>query len=138
VQFVAPTAGSGTLQFSDALNNALGINDVTPNTLPADNATATYTPIIYLSTYNGTTTTISFGTAIPQITVSDTSLNGAYTTCNFDVYGKQGSGSNLAWFTVGSSGAVTSSGVNIPAGTLGGGSTVDFQPGQQIIAISCH
>lgn len=138
MQFAAPTSGSGTLQFSDALNNALGVNDVTPNTLPADNATAGYTPIIYLSTYNGGTTTISFGTATPQITVADASLNGVYTTCNFDVYGKQGNGNGLSWFVPGPTGAVSASGVNIPAGTLGGGNSVDFQAGQQIIAVSCH
>jgi hypothetical protein len=138
VQFVAPSSGSGTLQFSDALNGALGVNDVTPNTLPADNATAGYTPIIYLSTYNGGTGAISFGTAVPQVTVSDTSLNGTYTTCNLDVYGQQGNGNTNSWFSVGTTGSVTASGVVVGPGTLGGGSTVDFKPGQVALAISCH
>ncbi len=138
VQFAAPTSGSGTLQFSDALNNG----DVSPNNLPPDSgtsgATAGYTGIIYLSTYNAGTGTISFGSAIPTITVADTSLMGTYTTCEFDVYGKQGNGTMPVWFSVGVSGTVTSNGVIVGPGTLGAGNSVDFQPGQQIIAVSCH
>ncbi len=126
------------MQFSDALNGAQSVIDVTPNSLPADNATAAYTPIIYLSVYNAGTTDIAFGTAIPQITLSDTSLTGTYTTCNFDVYGSQGNSNTPSWFFVGASGSVTGSGVNIPAGTLGGGNSVDFKAGQQVIAVSCH
>ncbi len=138
MQFAAPASGSATLQFSDALNGALGINDVTPNTLPVDNATSGYTPIVYLSTYNAGTSTVDFGTAIPSLTVADTSLNGTYTTCNFDVYGSQGQSNSPSWFTVGVTGSVNASGVVVGPGTLGGGNTVSFQPGQQIIAVSCH
>lgn len=137
MQFVAPTSGSGTLYFSDALNGAQGINDVTPSGLPVDNATTGYTPIVYLSVVNNGSNDINFGTAIPQITLSDSSLNGTYTTCEFDVYGKQ-SGSTFSWFTTGTTGTVSSSGVVVGPGTLGGGNTVDFKTGQQIIAISCH
>ncbi len=139
VTFAEPISGSGTLQFSDALNNALSVNDVTPDNLPVDNATANYTPIIYVSTYNAGTSTINFGANLPEIQLVDTSLSGVYTNSEFDVYGKQPNSNAPTWFTVGNTGSVSGSGVTVgPATLTGGNNMVDFQPGQQIIAVSCH
>jgi hypothetical protein len=131
-QFGPPNA-SGSLMFSDALNNG----DVTPNTLPADNATAGYTPLIYLSIYNGGTVDISFGTAFPQVQVTDSSGFGGATSCEFDVYSDNGNNS-VVWHSVGQTGAVSGTTVTIGPGTLPPGNTVDFQPGQQLTAIACQ
>ena len=131
--FVASIAGSGTIDYSDALNNG----DVTPNTLPVDTATAGYTPIIYLSADNIGSQDISFGTAVPTIQLGDTSL-GSYTTCNFDVYGSTGN-NTYSWFSVPNAGTPNGSGVTVGGGALTGSNTVDFKAGsQQIIAVSCH
>jgi hypothetical protein len=134
-QFIAPTSGSGKINFSDALNGAQSVTDVTPNTLPADNATSGYTPIIYVSADNTASNDIIFGTTVPTIQVSDTGL-GSYASCNLDVYGSQGNG--LMWFTVPNSGTPNGAGVTVGGGTLDAGNNVDFKGGhQQIIAISC-
>src|SRR5579872_36336 len=134
VQFAAPTSGSGTLAFSDAINSG---SDITPSGFVADNATAGFTPIVYISVVNSGSTTVSFGTALPSFQISDT--NGAFTSyasCHFDFYGSNG-GSTSSWLYTGQSGTRSSTTVNIPAGTLGGG-TVDFHANsQQIIAIAC-
>lgn len=135
--FVASTAGSGTVDYSDALNGAQSVIDVTPNTLPVDTATAGYTPIVYLSADNVGSQDISFGTAVPTLQLGDASL-GSYTTCNFDVYGSTGN-NTYSWFTVPNPGTPNGSGVTVGGGALTGSNTVDFKAGsQQIIAVSCH
>lgn len=134
--FVASTAGGGTIDYSDALNGAQSVSDVTPNTLPVDNANTGYTPIIYISAVNTGSQDITFGTTVPTVQLADTSL-GTFTTCNLDVYGSQGGG--LVWFNVPNAGTPNGSGVTVGGGNLGAGNTVDFKAGsQQIIAVSCH
>ncbi len=132
-QFAAPNI-TGSLVFSDALNNG----DVTPNTLPADSATAGFTPIIYLSFYNGSTSTVSFGRAFPQVNLTDVNGFGAGTVCEFDVYSGTGGNSGLVWHSVGQLGSISGTSVTIGPGTLPPGNTVDFQPGQQLTAVACH
>lgn len=136
--FVASTSGGGKVNFSDALNGAQSVSDVTPNTLTPDNATTNYTPIIYVSIVNTGSQAISFGTSVPTIQLADTSLT-SYTTCELDVYGSQGNGSTSSWFTVPNTGTPNASGVTVGGGALTGGNTVDFKAGnQQIVAVSCH
>jgi hypothetical protein len=132
-QFAAPNI-SGSLAFSDALNNG----DVTPNTLPADNATAGFTPIVYISIYNGSTATISFGTAFPHLSLTDLNGFGGATVCEFDVYSRNGVNSGLVWHSIGQFGTTSGTSVTIGPGTLQPGNSVDFQPGQQVTAVACH
>ncbi len=132
-QFAAPNI-SGSLAFSDALNNG----DVTPNTLPADNATAGFTPIVYLSIYNGSTATISFGTAFPHLSLTDLNGFGGATVCEFDVYSRNGGNSALLWHSIGQFGTTSGTTVTIGPGTLPPNNSVDFQPGQQVTAVACH
>jgi len=132
-QFAAPNI-SGSLAFSDALNNG----DVTPNTLPADNATAGFTPIVYLSIYNGSTATVSFGTAFPHLSLTDLNGFGGATVCEFDVYSSNGGNSGLVWHSIGQFGTTSGTSVTIGPGTLPPGNSVDFQPGQQVTAVACH
>jgi len=134
VQFVAPSSGSGTLNFSDALNNG----DVSPNTLPADAATAGYSPVVYLSVVNPGSTDISFGTNIPAFTVTNTAGFGSAATCSLDVYGKNGNSNTPGWFASGGTGSIAGNAVTIGPVQLPAGNTVDFKSGQQIVAISCH
>ncbi|TAM88825.1 hypothetical protein EPN42_08610 [bacterium] len=131
IQFGTDSAGSGTLNVSDALNNG---TDVTPSTLPQDTATAGTTPLIYVSVYNGSTTTVSFGSNSPKVTVTDSAGFGSATTCELDVYAKNG-GSSPTWNSIGASGAISGTTVTLNPVAISG--TVDFQPGQQIIAIAC-
>lgn len=131
IQFGADSAGNGTLSVSDALNNG---SDVTPNTLPQDTATAGATPLVYVSFYNASTTTVSFGSTTPKVTITDSAGFGSATTCELDVYAKNG-GSTITWNAIGASGAVSGTTVTINPAAISG--TVDFQPGQQIIAIAC-
>ncbi|TAM75664.1 hypothetical protein EPN44_07790 [bacterium] len=131
IQFGTDSAGSGTVNVSDALNNG---SDVTPNTLPQDTATAGATPLIYVSFYNASTTTVSFGSNTPQITVTDSAGFGLATTCELDVYSKNG-GSSFTWNATGASGAISGTTATINPAAISG--TVDFKPGQQIIAIAC-
>ncbi len=131
-QFGAATS-TGSLSLSDALNNG----DVTPNTLPADNATTGALPLIYVSFYNASTTTVGFGSQTPAITVTDTSGFGTATACELDVYVKNG-GSTLTWNAVATGGTISGTTATIPSVALSGGMTVDFQSGQQIVAVACH
>jgi len=128
--FSANTAGSGTIDVNLGFNNG----DVTP-AIPADNATAG-SALIYGSFYNGTTNDISFGTQTPKVVMTDTNgLGSSPTSCSLDVYANNGGG--LAWGSV-ATGTPSGNSVTIPATALGGSSTLDFQPGQQVIAVSCH
>ncbi len=125
---------NGTLAVSDALNNGA---DVTPATLPADNATTGAVPIIYVSFYNGSTTSIGFGSQTPAITVTDTAGFAPATTCELDVYSNNG-GSSTTWNSVAGGGTISGTTATIPPVALTGSMTVDFQSGQQIIAVACH
>lgn len=131
VQFAAATSGSGTLTVSDATNSG----DVTPSTLPADTATAGFTPLIYVSFYNGGSAAIGFGQSFPTITVTDSVGFGAETTCEFDSYSNGGLG--LSWSSSGQNGTISGTSVTIGPGTLPAGSSISFSPGQQIAAIAC-
>ena len=128
-QFGPASFGSGPLLFSDALNNG----DVSPNTLPADNAAAGFVPVIYLSVYNGGTSDINFGTTTPAITLTKSTGFGGATSCNFDIFNNPGTG--LQWSTflnaAISGNTVTFAAVSIP------GNSVDFFPGQQETAFAC-
>ncbi len=114
---------SGTLSFADALNNG----DITNHSLPADNATAGYTPVIYFSITNAGSQDVSFGTAFPKVTVSAGSL--PYTTCELDIYDSPQGSNTVSWNNPGGpSGIVFLNSVTIGPGTIPSG-TVDF-PGQ--------
>lgn len=128
--FVAPTSGSGTLTVSDATTPG---TDITPAGLPADNANAGFTPLVYLSFYNGGSD-ISFAQNFPKLTV--TASFGTKTICEFDVYAKNGGGT-ATWNNINQTGTIAGGSVTIGPGTLPAGNTVDFQPGQQILAVAC-
>ncbi|MGH7715000.1 MAG: hypothetical protein ACREML_03280 [Vulcanimicrobiaceae bacterium] len=136
IQFAVSASGSGTLAFSDAVNNG---SDITPSGFLADSgsnaATPGYTPIVYISVVNSGATTINFGSALPSIQIMAALT--PYTSCHFDALNSNGSGSS--WLYTQASGTPSSTSVTIPAGALGGGSQVEFQANsQQILAIACH
>jgi hypothetical protein len=109
--------------------------DITP-TLPADNATAN-TPIIYVSLYNPTSSTISFGTTTPTINLTDTSGFGGATTCELDVYNN--SSGTYSWVSIsGATGAPSGNSVTISSAPATGGGGLQIKPGQQIVAVSCN
>jgi len=130
--FSANTAGSGTINVNAGFNTG----DITPAISPADNATSGFTPLIYLSFDNNTTNTISFGSSTPKVVITSSgAISGA--NCNLDVYSSNG-GMTSTWNFVGATGPVTGgNSVTIAPSPLGSGMTVDFKPGQQIVAISC-
>ncbi|HEY5258932.1 MAG TPA: hypothetical protein VIJ12_11210 [Candidatus Baltobacteraceae bacterium] len=132
VQFGQVTSGSGTLTGSDALNNG----DVSPNTLPADNATVGYSPIMYFSIYNPGPATISFGSLTPSFTLTKATGFGGSGPCELDVYTNNNS-NQLVWQSVGVTGSVSGTTATVNAATLPPGNTVDFQPGQQGVAVAC-
>ena len=134
VQFVAPSSGSGALDFSDALNNG----DISPNTLPADNATAGFSAVIYLSVVNPGSSTISFGPNIPSFQVANSGGFSGATSCHLDIYGANGSGTTPSWFYSGASATISGNSVTVGPAQLQPGNTVDFKSGQQIVAISCQ
>jgi hypothetical protein len=122
-QFGPPNV-NGSLVFSDGLNNG----DITP-AVPTDNASAA-TPLIYMSVYNGGSSDISFGTQIPQLTLTDTAGFGGNTSCEFDSYN---GGTWKTLLTATASGtSVTFGPESIP------GNTVDFAAtNQSIVAFAC-
>lgn len=131
--FGADTAGNGTIDVSDAT----GTGDITPNTLPADNATAGFSPVVYLSFYNPNANTISFGTKTPLTVVTNTAGFGTATTCNLDVYANAGGGTP-SWHSVATGGVIAGAVATIQPTSLSGSDTLDFQPGQQMAAVSCN
>jgi len=132
LQFATVTQDSGTLTISDAIGNG----DITPS-LAADNATTGYTPVVYFSVYNPGPADIQTGTTAPAVSITKSTGFGSATTCNLDVYGDQGSGP--VWFTIpGASATISGNTVSVPQTALPPGNNVDFQPGQQVVAISCH
>jgi len=135
IQFGTVASGSGTINVSDATNPSSG-GDITPVTLPADNATTGAQAIAYVSFYNGTLADISFGASTPAITITNAAGFGTATTCELDAY-SNGSGSSLAWTTTGATGTIAGNNVTINAATLSAGNTVDLVPGQTITAIAC-
>ncbi len=150
VQFAAPTS-SGSLTFSTAYNGGMSpaccsatTADVSPNTLPADNATAGNDPFVYISIYNAGTSSVAFGSSTPAISVSNVTGNAlawleAEGGCEFDYY--ETNGGTSTWTPIpGASFTFTgpTSSFTIPAATLSGGNTVTFKPGQGIGAISCN
>jgi len=133
VQFPQVASGSGSFTLSDALNNG----DVNPNTLPADNATSSLSPVIYASYYNQGPVTISFGTTTPAVTLTKTTGFGGATGCELDVYNNQGQGTPLTWFGVPATGAISGNTVTVPSIVLPMGNTVLIKPGQLVTAIAC-
>jgi hypothetical protein len=129
VQFAVPNAG-GTFDLSDATGNG----DIMPSGFPVDNANSGYTPVIYISVLN-TGGDISFGGNVPSIQVTKSTGFGTMMTCNLDVYSNGGSGS--AWQSPVVGATIVGMNVTLGPATLVG-STVDFQTGQQLIAVSCH
>lgn len=134
LQFGAVSAGSGPIAVSDATN----VGDVTPNTLPADNA-STATPIIYFSLYNSSSTTISFGSATPVITVTNTAGFGTATSCQLDSYANSTGvvGGASTWKTIDTGGTINGTTATLPSQSLPSPNTVDLV-GQEIVAISCR
>lgn len=131
VTFSASTSGSGTLSANLGFNNG----DITP-AVPTDNAVSGNTAVVYGSIYNGTTTDLVFGTQTPKVVLTDTS-GLAPNSCSLDVYSNN-NGTSLTWGSV-ATGTPSGNSVTINPASLGGGSsTLDIQPGQQIIAVSCH
>lgn len=131
--FGADTSGSGTIAVSDAT----GTGDITPNTLPADNASVGFSPVVYLSFYNPNSNAISFGTQTPLTVVTNTAGFGTATACNLDLYANDGGGS-ASWHSVATGGTIAGLVTTIPSASLSGNATLDFQPGQQIAAVSCN
>ncbi len=129
LQFGQVASGSGTLHLSDALNNG----DVAPNTLPADTATAGFSPVVYFSIYNPGPSTVSFGTNTPQVALTKTTGFGSATNCELDSYTMQGTW-NAA---TNAASAISGTNVTVNSATLSGGGTVDFPPGQSVAAIAC-
>ena len=133
IQFNGTPNMGGTFTGSDAIFSG----DITPNTLPADNATQGNSALVYLSIYNPGPNRISFGGVTPTITVTRSTGFGGATTCQLDVYSNNGSG--YQWGTIGgATGTVSGNTVTVASTTLPQGNTVDIRPGQQIVAISCH
>ncbi len=132
IQFQQVTSGSGNLEVSDALNNG----DINPNTVPVDNATSGYTPVIYSSIYNPGPQTITTGQAAPAITVTKSTGFGSFTSCSLD--GWNNNNGTRAWQAFETS-TISGNTVSFPTFTLPGTSTVDFPPGQQtVLALACH
>jgi len=135
LQFAQVTSGSGVLNLATALNNG----DINPNTVPVDNATAGYTPVIYMSAANPGPQTISTGAAVPSVAATKSTGFGSFTSCNLDLYVNTGGG-NRTWNALpGATATISGNTVSIPSTNLPAGSTVDFQPGNQgVLAIACH
>jgi hypothetical protein len=127
LQFGVANTASVTVSVSDALNNG----DVSPNTVPTDNATSGATPFLYLSFYNGTSTTVSFGSSTPAIQLTDTAGFGITSNCEVDDY------ANNAWTSSGATGTVSGTSVTINSAALANSGTFQFLPGQTIAAIAC-
>jgi hypothetical protein len=127
--FSANTGGSGTILANLGFNNG----DITPAISPADNAVGGNTTIVYGSFYNPTANDIQFGNSTPKIVLTDTNGLGAATSCSLDVYANNGGG--LAWGSV-ATGAPSGNSVTILAAPAGG--SLDLNPGQQIVAVSCN
>ena len=134
IAFPAPSSPSSfTLGFADAVNNG----DITPAGFVADNATAGYTPILYMGVTNSTNTNDAFGNTSPAFTITDTNASFAsFTTCELDVYSHNG-GPTPIWHMI-ASGSRSGTTVTVPSVSLGASQTLNFQPGQQSVAISCH
>jgi len=130
---VAATFGAATTTTLD-VNLGQNNDDVTPTISPADNATADYTPVIYISFYNGSTSTVTLGSDSPAVTLTDASLGA--TACELDVYTGNGSGSD-AWQRI-ASGSFASGTGTIAAAAIPDGGSVQFAPGQQLVAIACN
>lgn len=125
MQWPAPTSGTASATFSDALNNG----DITPNTLPVDKATSGYTPVLYLSIVP--TAQLTFD-ATPSVTISG--INTSYTTCNLDSY--DNSSGSLIWSSH-ISGSASGGTATFTAMSLSGtGQSIKWN-GQQILAFAC-
>jgi hypothetical protein len=130
--FVAPLTGSATLTISDALNNG----DVTPNTLPADNANTPYKYLVYFSFFNPGPQGVAFGYT-PQVQLTNTNGFGGATLCEIDELALfNGASSPPTWRNLGASAPVSGNTVSVPATYLFG-SSVTIQPGQYVIGIGC-
>lgn len=128
------TSGSGTLTLRDAFNDG----DITP-AAPVDNATTGYTPVVYLSFENPGPGIVSVGSDSPGATLKKTDGFGGATSCELDVYGSQGEGQGKSWFALpGASATISGDEVTIPSVAIPNEGSVDFEPGQTIVAISCH
>jgi hypothetical protein len=123
--------GASTANIATVVSDAVNNGDVSPNTLPADNATSGATPFLYLSFYNGTSTTVTFGSATPSIQLTDTAGFGTASHCELDGY------TNNAWSSTGATGAISGTGVTIASATLANSGTSQFLAGQTIMAIAC-
>lgn len=115
------SSSATTVVLSDATNQG----DVTPNTLPADNAAAGYNAGIYISIVNQGS---QISTSSATLVLTDTNGFGGATTCSLDVYG----GSPASWSPSGLTATISGQSVtfNSPQGP-------QFGVGQSIIAISC-
>ena len=130
---VSATFGAATTTTLD-VNLGQNTGDVTPAISPADNATADYAPVVYISFYNGSTSTVTLGSDSPAVTLTDASVSA--TECELDVYTGNGSGSD-AWQKI-ASGSFANGAGTIPAAAIPDGGSVQFAPGQQLVAIACN
>jgi hypothetical protein len=127
LQFNAANTASVTISVADARNNG----DISPNTLPVDNATSGTTPFLYLSFYNGTSMPATFGSVTPSIQLTDTAGFGTASACELDAY------TNNTWSSSGAAGAISGTGVTINSAVIANNGTFQFLPGQTIMAIAC-
>ncbi len=142
LQLAAPTE-SGSLTLSSAENACCGLtsSDVSPATLPPDDANLQGNPILYLSFENPGATAIGLGGKTPAITLSPTAggtlatVIAADDECQLDYLVRDGG--TPAWTAVPSASvtlAPDATSVAIPTGTL---DSFSFGPGQGVGAISC-
>jgi hypothetical protein len=154
LQFGTPTA-SGQLTLATAENECCGLttSDVTPPTLPADLGSPSgipgstgNNPVLYISFVNAGTSPLAFGDATPAITVTTVAggmLAGAISAmaeCQLDFPLQTASDAGASWQVIPGTRETLqpeATNLSLPAGTLPGGATLTFQPGQTIGAISC-
>jgi hypothetical protein len=118
------------------ISNALNNGDVTPNTLPVDNASPPYKYLVYFSFFNPGPQGVAFGYT-PQVQITDTGGFGGATLCEIDELALfNGPSSPPVWKSLGANAPVSGNSVSVPA-TFLFGSSVTVQPGQYIVGIGC-
>lgn len=127
LQFGAASSAT-TIAVSDAINDG----DVSPNTMPTDNATSNSLPELYLSFYNASGTTVTFGSATPTVQLSDNLGFGGATVCELDDL------SGGVWGATGATGTISGTSVTINSIALANQAVFQFQPGQTLLAIACR
>jgi hypothetical protein len=146
VEFGAPSA-SGALTLAVATNGCCGgPPDVTPNTLPEDNAPTedgvlfgVNNAYVYLSFVNGGSTPITFSHT-PALTLTSSGSGSLYAlvgviSCQLDLFQAPSSWSPVPGAVVPLSEGATSA--SVPSGTPSGEASFALPPGQTIVAVGC-